>query len=855
MKLKYLLALSAFLCCLTFFAQPEQRPSGRGMSSTGRIYGKIIDEQKKGIEYAIVKVFKEVKITSDSISSQLIGGGLSAGNGDFSVEQIPLGVQLIVSVEALGYDTKKIPFILEKSTEKDLGNIIIVAGKTMDAVVIEAETPSFRLEFDKRVFDVDKNPMSAGGTAEDVLKSIPSVQVDLDGNVSMRNASPQIFIDGRPTTLTIDQIPADAIQRVEIITNPSSKYDASGGGGGIINIVMKNNRASGYNGSVRAGVDKRGRINGGVDFNFREGKFNFFINGNLNKRKSITTGESSRTDLTTSPTSFLQQSQMSTNLGYFGNGKIGVDWFLDNRNTLTLSQSYTSGQFNPIDYIESQTDSVENSDAFPTSNYYRNTETNRTFENIGTSLLFKHLFEKEGNELTGDVNYNKIQSEYTGDYENAYSTGAKTVQRQIGGGKQDLVTSQFDLVLKPSEKLKIESGIRGSLRSYRSNYSNYTQDADGNFNEITGLGVNYEFIDQVYAAYSNLAHDGEKWKKQIGLRVESSDYRGELLDTNITFRNSFPLSLFPSMYLTRVINEKQDVQLALSRRISRPGFMQLIPFTDYSDSLNVSRGNPSLKPEFTQSAELSYQLKINQKSTLIASAYYRYTINTTVRYLETQYSDVLNRDVVFSTYANASNSTASGLEIVVRNTFNKWLEMTTNLNLYNSTIDGTNITAGLTNNRSSFWLKSNIIFRLPKNTTFQTTFDYSSKKALDVGSSERGGSGGGGGFGGGPGGGGGFGGGTGNTVQGYVEPIYGLDLSLKKDFFKNRSLSITLSMSDVLRTRVTKTHSESAYFIQDTYRRRDPQIWRLQVSWKFGKVDSTLFKRKNTKSGNDMMEG
>jgi ferric enterobactin receptor len=853
MKLKHLLIAIFSLLTSMSFAQPGQRPPGKGPGTIGRIYGKVIDEQKKGIEYAIVKVFKETKLDNDSIKSELIGGGLTAGNGDFAIEQIPMSVALIVSIEALGYDTKKIPFILEKSSEKDLGNISLLAGKTMGEVVIESESPSFRLEFDKRVFDVDKNPMSAGGTAEDVLKSIPSVQVDLDGNVSMRNASPQIFIDGRPTTLTIDQIPADAIQRVEIITNPSSKYDASGGGGGIINIVMKNNRASGYNGSVRAGVDKRGRFNSGVDFNFREGKFNFFINGNFNKRKSITTGESSRIDFTTSPNSFLNQSQMSTNIGYFGNGKVGIDWFLDNRNTFTLSQSYTSGQFNPTDYIESVTDSLDNSDAFPTSKYYRNTETNRTFENFGTSLLFKHLFEKEGNELTGDINYNKIRSDYIGDYENAYNSGTRTVQRQTGGGKQNLITSQFDLVLKPSEKLKIESGMRGSIRNYESNYSNFTLDTEGNYNEITGLGVNYKFIDQVYAAYTNIAHDGVKWKKQVGLRIESSDYRGELLDTTVTFKNTFPLSLFPSLYLTRVINEKQDVQLAMSRRISRPGFMQLIPFTDYSDSLNVSRGNPSLKPEFTQSAELSYQLKINQKSTLIASAYYRYTLNTTVRYLETQYSDVLGRDVVFSTYANASNSTATGLELVMRNTFNKWLEMTTNLNLYNSTIDGTNITEGLTNNRSSFWLKSNIMFRLPKNTTFQTTFDYSSKKALDVGSSERGGSGGGG-FGGGPGGGGGFGG-TSNTVQGYVEPIYGLDLSIKKDFLKNRSLSVTLSMSDVLRTRVTKTHTESVYFIQDTFRRRDPQIWRLQVSWKFGKVDSTLFKRKNTKSGNEMMEG
>jgi ferric enterobactin receptor len=853
MKLKHFILAIFTLLTTAIYAQPGQRPSGKGPNTTGRVYGKVIDEQKKAIEYAIVKVLKETKNENDSVKTELISGGLSASNGDFAIEQIPMNVLLIISVEALGYDTKRISFVLEKSSEKDLGNISLVAGKTMGEVVIESESPSFRLEFDKRVFDVDKNPMSAGGTAEDVLKSIPSVQVDLDGNVTMRNASPQIFIDGRPTTLTIDQIPADAIQRVEIITNPSSKYDASGGGGGIINIVMKNNRASGYNGSVRAGVDKRGRVNAGVDFNFREGKFNFFVNGNLNKRKSITTGETSRTDYTTSPSSFLNQSQMSTNIGYFGNGKVGIDWFMDNRNTLTLSQSYTSGQFNPIDIIESVTDSSDNSDVFPTSKYYRNTETNRTFENIGTSLLFKHLFEKEGNELTGDVNYNRIQSEFIGDYENSYSSGFRSVQQQIGGGKQNLITSQFDLVLKPSDKLKIESGVRGSIRDFRSNYRNYTLDNEGVYNEITELGVNYKFIDQVYAAYTNVAHDGDKWKKQVGLRLESSDYRGELLDTTVAFKNTFPLSLFPSLYLTRVINEKQDVQLAMSRRISRPGFMQLIPFTDYSDSLNVSRGNPSLKPEFTQSAELSYQLKLNQKSTLIASAYYRYTVNTTVRYLETQYSDVLERDVVFSTYANASNSTASGLEIVMRNSISKWLDMTTNLNLYNSTIDGTNITAGLTNSRSSFWLKSNVIFKLPKNTTFQTTFDYSSKKALDVGSSERGGSGGGGGgFGGGPG--GGFGG-TNNTVQGYIEPIYGVDLSVKKDFFKNRSLSITLSMSDVLRTRVTETHTESEFFIQDSFRRRDPQIWKLQVSWKFGKVDSTLFKRKNTKSGNDMMEG
>lgn len=833
-------------------AQPGGgRPGGKPGGAL-RVYGKIIDEQKKGVEYAIVKIFKSVP-TGDSTNLELIGGGLSAGNGDFSVDQIPTGVSLLVRIEALGYDTQDKPITLQPSSsgEKDLGNFILTAGKTMDAVVIEAENPSSKLEFDKRIFDVEKNPVSSGGTAEDVLKSIPSVQVDLDGNVSMRNASPQIFIDGRPTTLTIDQIPADAIQRVEVITNPSAKYDASGGGGGIINIVMKHNRSTGYNGSLRAGVDKRGRVNGGVDFNFREGKFNFFVNGNFNKRKSITTGQTTRTDLTTTPFTSLIQSDNNSNVGYFGNGKIGVDWFIDNRNSITLSQSLTMGQFNPSTYTETTTDSIDNSDAYPSSFYYRSSETDRQFRNYGSSLLFKHLFEKEGSELTGDVNYNQIRSVFEGNYQNSYDNGFLSKQRQEGGGGRNIFTAQSDLVLRPRTNLKIETGARIMMSNYFSDYDNLTFE-NNEWIEITGLAVNYVFNDHVYAAYGNLAHDGGKWKKQVGLRVESSDYRGELIDTTVTFRNSFPISLFPSLYITRVINEKQDIQFSASRRINRPGFMQLIPFTDYSDSLNVSRGNPSLKPEFTQSAELSYQWSLNPKLTFLASAYYRYTTNTTIRFLQTEYSPLLGEDIVVSTYANAKNSTASGLELVFKNPLTKWVDMTTNLNFYNSTIDGTNITTGLTNNRTSFWLKTNIMCKLPKNFIFQLTGDYSSKKALDVGSSERGG--GMGGSGGGPGGGGGFGG-TSNTVQGYIEPIYGIDLSLKKDFLKNRNLSITLSMSDVLRSRVTKTHSESIYFIQDTYRRRDPQIWRLQVSWKFGKMDSSLFKRKNTKSGNEMMEG
>ena len=828
--------------------------SGKPANATGRLYGKVVDiSNNKGLEYAVVQVFDA---QSFSENPKLLTGGLTASNGDFSVDQVPVGKPLKIKFALIGYTDMILDATLTPTgmgmAEKDIGNIKLTLSSTMKEVVIEGEIPEMRMEFDKRIYEVDKSAMNAGGTAEDVLRNIPSLQVDSDGNVSARNVAPQLFIDGRPTTMTIDQIPADAILRVEVITNPSAKYDASGGGGGIVNIVMKNNRATGYNGSVRVGIDRRLRSNGGIDLNLRQGKFNFFVNGNLNQRKSISTGYTDRENYGTNPTSF-HQSQQSVNLGYFASGKVGIDWFADNRNTFTLSQSINQGSFNPLDDIEVETDTLYGT----TGNlgyYYRNSETKRQFQNLGTSLLYKHLFTDEGDELTADVNFNAIKSEFDGYYRTQYNDGSPSEQTQTGGVSQQLFTSQVDYVNKLNDKNKLELGVRAALRNYTSEYENFRKDTAGVYQELTSLQVNYSYFDQVYAAYGTYSRDAGSWKYQFGLRAESSNYKAELADTSFAFTIQYPISLFPSAYITRVISDKEDIQLALNRRINRPGFMQLSPFTDYSDSLNVSRGNPSLRPEFTHSAELSYQNNFSKRNTFIASLYYRYQTNVTVRQQFEEYNDVMGDVILVTSYYNAAHSTASGLELVLRTSVTKWFDITANLNLYRSTIDGTNIDSTLTNTVNSYWTKINTTFKLPKNFTFQLNGDYSSRKALEVGSSERGGGGGqgGGGFGGG--GMGGFGNNN-NTAQGYVRPTYSLDASIRKDFFKDKSLTVSFSIQDILRTRVNYTHSESVYFVQDTFKRRDPQMWRVNMIWKFGKMDATLFKRKNTRSSNDSMEG
>jgi len=842
------------------FTQPQNggRPGGSGAgqpgrpAAKGRVYGRLFDARtNKPLEFVILRVYKEDSLLVKEKNPLVFGGALSQSNGEFTIEDLPVNEKLTLRFSLADVDAAFYVFTLKPTggpmspVEKDLGNLKLTFTGQLNTVTIDGGGP--RLEFDKRIYDVDKNPMNSGGTAEDVLRNIPSLQVDTDGNVQLRNAAPQIFVDGRPTTLTIDQIPADAIQRVELITNPSAKYDASGGGGGIVNIVMKHNRSGGYNGSIRGGIDKRGRVNSGMDFNIRQGKINFFANANYNQRRSISIGTTDRENV--APAYSLFQNQYSMNDGFMLNGRGGFDWLIDNRNTLTFSGNIMKGSFAPYDTLNLRADTLGGG----TGSYYRESNTKRAFQNLGGSILYKHLFTKEGTELNADINYNRIQSVFDGDYENIYNDANASYLMQHGDVSQFLITSQIDFESKVTERFRIEAGTRLSVRDFTTEYRN-KQLANGIWEDITSLGVNYHYLDQVYAAYGTAALDLPVWKIKAGLRAESSDYRGELLSNGSNFAYKYPIALFPSLFVTRVLTEKQDVQFALNRKINRPSFMTLSPFTDYSDSLNIQRGNPGLKPEFTQSGELSWQWIPNKKNTVIVSAYGRYTTNVTVRQQFLEFSEFIGDTVVVTSYQNASSSQALGLEFVSRNALSKSIDMSTNINVYNSAIDGTNLDSNLKNNISSYWIKSNITYKAPKNISIQAMLDYSSKRALEVGSSERGG-GGGGGMGMGMGMGGGGWGGSNNTVQGYIEPTFGLDLSIRKEFLENRSLVLSFSAQDVLRTRVNIVHSTSPFFDQKTYKRRDWQMFRFNVSWKFGKMDSQLFKRKNMKMNEGGMEG
>lgn len=878
MKKVFTLAMFSTIMFTSFAQMPgggfPRNGMQQGQMPQGRFYGKIVDATNKGIEAVSVLL---VTTKMDSVTKQpkeaVVGGMLTSNTGDFSIDNVPLIGRYKLRITAIGYKTieQQVAFEMPNrngaangdasamlgALDKDLGNIKFeVDNAVLGNVTVTATKPLLQLGIDRKVFNVDKNIVSAGGTATDIMKNVPSVNVDIDGNVTLRNASPQIFVDGRPTNLTLDQIPADAIESVEIITNPSAKFDASGGTAGILNLVMKKNKRVGYSGNMRVNVDSRAKVGLGGDINIRQNKINFFANVNYNQRKSIGSGETSRSMLGFKPNNSLQQDN-STMEGWFGFARFGIDYFIDNRNTLSLTQNFMRGDMGPSSMSLIYTDTTSNN-SFDNLQE-RGSSSDNIFRNKSSQLSFKHNFPKAGHEWTFDVTYNKGKNEnnnlITSNYYNLPGKifNRTYVQQQFGSGNNENLIAQTDYSNPLSEKAKLELGARTSIRKANSATDYFFVDGNGIKVPIAAQNIIYNSRDQVYAGYVNFSSKIKNFGYQLGLRAESSTYEGNLVNKGQSFDIDFPISLFPSVFLSQKINDNNDLQLNYSRRINRPGFWQLFPFVDISDSLNISHGNPNLKPEFTNSIELAYSHTFKNRDNFIASIYFKNTNDLITRFLQQEFVQAYNDSMPVSTYINANKSYITGLELTGRNKVTKFWDLTSNFNLFTSKID---LNEGPDSDQFvSYFVKINNTFRLPKNFSLQLSADYQSK----VVSSPGGGGGGFGGFGGGGGGRGGGGGGGGmyggggmSASQGFIRPNYGVDAAVRFEFLKERRGSLTLSVNDIFRTRKYDSHTESSFFIQDSWRRRDAQVLRLNFNWRFGKYDSNLFKRKNTKAENNV---
>lgn len=846
----------------------------------GHFYGKIVDSKtNKGIEGVTVQLRgNKFDTVTKKMKEAILGTIITKANGDFSFENLSLFGNFKLNATAIAYKTvdQTISFGIKMPTggggnmqqmlgmaDKDLGNIKMEEDATnLGNVTVTASTkPQFELGIDRKIFNVDKNLMGSGQTATELMRNIPALNVDIDGNVTLRNAAPTLFIDGRPTTITLDQIPSDIIDRVELITNPSAKYDASGGNAGILNIVLKKNKKVGYNGGIRAGVDSRGMLNGGGDINIRQNKLNFTGSGVINQRKSISEGITDRNNILATPSN-IYNVQNSTNTGYFAFIRGGLDYFIDNRNTISFTANYNRGQFD-----NDQSQRVDSTIKGAKTSYSNiGTQSTANFKNLGTQISYKHNFMKNGHNISSDYNYNSSTNDNLSNIDNytfnldGTQKGIPVLQKGIGSGSTTNHTFQIDYENPLADDKKFEAGGRVAIRDFNNQLNQFRfNEATGEYQLVPLISSRYKYTDAVYAAYSTYSFKVNKWSYQLGLRAESSNYTGTLLNSkgadSASFSVKFPLSLFPSAFITYKIDEKQDFQINYSRRVNRPNFFQLMPFPDYSDPQNINMGNAGLKPEFTNSFEMSWNNAYKKGSNFLATAFFKHSTNLITRYVYRDANALIPGDsAFFSTFINANSAQSFGLELTNKTSINSWWEMTTNLNIFNSRINAT--VPGqpdLVQEQWSWFAKMNNTFKVAKGLSIQLSGDYQARTVLPQG----------GGGGGGRGGGGGgmmFGGGPQSGAQGYNLPRYGVDLAIRKEFtWKNgRSGNLTLSMNDIFRTQLFQSFSESSFFNQTNQRRRDPQVLRLNFSYRFGKFDASLFKRKNTKAdqsgGMDMMQ-
>lgn len=807
--------------------------------NTGRVYGKVVDNKSnKGVEAASVQVF--VIRNDDSTNKQsdsLVGGMLSRPNGDFSFDNLPLIDTFKFVISAVGFRPLQLDVFVQPlpgGIEKDLGNLKIQEDAAyLSTVTVVAQRPGLEMGIDRKIFNVEKNLTATGGTAIDVMKGIPSVTVDVDGNVLLRNSTPMIFVDGRPTILTLEQIPADNIERVELITNPSAKFDAASTGG-IINVILKKNKRLGLNGIASLGAGTPDILNGNLTLNLREGKFNVFASGSYNHMGGKAIAQTLRQNKENGIIqNYFNQNSTGERTREFSSVRFGFDFFMDNRNTITLTQNFVKGKFSSE---ETQDQEYLDKDQQLERRGDRSSDGQSSFNRSNTQFVYTHKFTKPGKQLTADITYNYGKGNDRSNILNTYSYPDGTEYkvpdrvRNTGSNDNEQITMQVDFVSPKGQDSKFETGIRSFINNFTSDFNAFAIDGSGAGTKLP-LSNNYEYkevINALYATYSN------KWKKftyQLGLRAEHSTFKGELPDSARKFGYEYPESfedlfdaLFPSIFITKTLSEGQDIQLNYTRRIRRPDFWRLNPFIEINDPVNLRQGNPNLRPEFTNSFEFNYNKKY-EKGSFLGVLFYRNTQGDITQYSDTisaqQYQQLNNAAIdpnaILNTFINAESTNSLGAELTLQHTIAKNFDVVPTIEMQYQKVNAKINQLDLSNEGFTYEAKLVMNYKIQtkrsklfNNLGFQLIGEYESWEVLP---------------------------------QGKRKPQYALDAAIRKDFLKNNKASLTFSVNDVFNTNRFGTIYDTERFYQDSYRRRNVRGFRLSFSYRFGKADFKLLRR------------
>ena len=684
----------------------SQRPGGnqgQGERPKAIIKGKVIDGTTGlPLDYATITILSQK-------DSSLITGGITDEKGMFTIET-KMG-KYFAQIDFLAFQTKTIDQIpLGKGQLlADLGTISLDADShTLGEIEVRAEKSQMQMSLDKRVFNVGKDLANTGASAEDILDNVPSVAVDVEGNVSLRGSgNVRILIDGKPSGLVgsdsgsgLRSLPSNLIDKIEVVTNPSARYEAEGSTG-IINIVLKKDKKKGVNGSFDVTTGAPANYGVGVNMNFRREKVNFFVNYGLSYRRNDGGGFTYQERLTDDAVLIQDQIRDHDRGGWANSIRFGTDYYINKYNTLTGSFLYRKNNEDNLSNILYK-DFIGSSDFNDLQEVTTRTDNEKEDEKaIQYSLNYKKTFDKKGQELTANFQFEEDSETENSDYveqyfdrNNAPLNRADLLQESNNAESEKQYLLQIDYVNPIGKDGKFELGLRSSIRDIRNDYE--VNEFDDNvwqplldFRD-NPLSNNFKYDEDIHALYAIFGDKKGKFSYQFGLRGEYSQVVTELVETNeLNDRNYF--NLFPSAFLNYEFSEQDAIQLSYSRRIQRPRFWYLNPFFTFSDARNQRTGNPNLDPELTHSIEMGH-IKYFDKGTITSSAYYRYSEGTIARGIRT----VLNDQQTLSRPENLKDEHAYGLEFTISYNPYKWWRVNSDLNFFRAITDGTNVQEGLT---------------------------------------------------------------------------------------------------------------------------------------------------------------
>ncbi len=778
--------------------QAQVQPSG-----AGKVSGTLQDgATKTPVGFANV-------VLLSAQDSSLVTGATSDQQGKFILERVPIG-RFILRASMVGYPTKFIPNITVTATtpEVAVGTIALSATSTkLSEVQVTAERELVQYDLDKKVVNVSKDIAAQSGSVAEVMQNLPSVTVDIDGNVSMRGSSNvTILIDGKRSALsnlTLDQIPANLIESIELITNPSSKYNPEGTSG-IINLVMKKEKKPGFHGSASVTAGTYDNYNTSLNLNYRY--FKWSVNGGYDFRQRSRPGTSN--SFTTNyylneaglpdSTSYRLQNgdRYSTDVSH--NFRLGTDYFLTPRKTLSASVLYRFGQDkgrNNILYRFLDENRVQQSQRT------RNTNDLEDEQAMDLTLGYRQTYERKGQELTADIVFNtNVDDEISRFVESDLASAELAdVQETLVDDKNMELVSNVDFIYPISENSNLETGFRSSFERLDEDSRFFNMNpATGNLDFNSDQSNHFVFDQQVYSVYGNYNNKFNSISYQVGLRAEQTLTKSDQRTQDLTSDNSY-FSLFPTLFITNDFNDNNKLQFSYSRRINRPRSRFLNPFVDQSDRFNLSYGNPNLKPEFINSLELGY-LKYWGDLSLNSTVFYRRTTDEIERF-RTPTTVILDGDTIpgtETTFLNLASNSSYGVELGLNYTLAKWWRLNASISGFRTELNTTQGDNELSNSRISWNSKLNSTMTVWKDLDIQLSAFYRAPMA---------------------------------DIQGRMEQMFSADLGMKKDVLKKNG-TISLRVSDIFNTRQFNFLSYAPEFRTESENRRQSRIIYLGFTWR-----------------------